>query len=309
MQAVDRWNNTPLDDARNAGHDSVVSVIERQTMRSQLQKAEPDRDMFGKGSRAIELRRIFLDTLRQAYTEAIERGELDGRSVLGNVLLGSIEEAEVEASEGKALSDWKYTALDGWVTYIENGIREVYSFKSFGSRTSLQTVKRQLELRRTLAFIAAHTLAQERFGLEFCSEDTDLTEFNAAKQVILRESMSEVETAEKELKSRSKEDIESAASHLCCVILLNTYAKYMKFFAHAGLLLPKEANHFIEDCDKDINAAKTCCLSDHPGNLANEDKRRSICASFAGADAALKEIMESEEEGGDSPTNSGASSA
>jgi hypothetical protein len=235
--------------------------------------------MFGKGSRAIELRRIFLETLRQAYTEAIERGELDGRSVLGNVLLGSIEEAEVDASNGIALSDWKYTALDGWVTYIENGIREIYSLKSFRPRSSLQAVKRQLEVRRTLAFIAAHTLAQERFGREFCLDDTDMTEFNAAKQLILRESMSEVETAKKrELRTHSREDIETAASHLCCIILLNTYAKYMKYLSRSGLLSPKEANHFIEECDKEINAAKACCLSDHPGKLTNKDKLAAAAA-------------------------------
>lgn len=279
-------------------------------MRSQLQKSEFDRDMFGKGSRAIELRRIFLESLRQAYTEASQRGELDERSVLSNVLLGSIDQAEVDASEGKALSDWNYLALDGVTTYIENVIREIYSLKSFRSPSSLQTVKRQLELRRTLAFIAAHTLAQERFGLEFCSDGTDLTEFNAAKQVILRESMREVETAEKELNSRSKEDIESTASHLCCIILLNTYARYMNFLANAGLLLPKEANHFIDECGKDIIAAKTCCLPDHPGRLTNDDKRRSICASFSGANVALKEVMKSEigkeEGGGNSTTTSSA---
>jgi hypothetical protein len=308
---VDRWCNTPLDEARNGGHDDVVRVIERYAMRSRLQKSEPDRDLFGKGSRAIELRRIFLGALRQAYTEAIERGELDGRSVLGNVLLGSIEEAEVDASEGIALSDWKYTAPDGGITYIENGIREVYSLpfrKSFRFSSSLKTIKRHLDLRRTLAFIAAHTVAQQRFGLEFCSDDSDLSEFNAAKQLILRESMSEVETAEKNLRSHSKEDISCAASHLCCIILLNTYAKYMHYLSQAGLLLPKEANHFIEECDSEINAARACCLSDHPGKLTNEDKRQSICASFAGAGGdLLKEMLEDENgSGGDTGTSSTA---
>lgn len=86
-------------------------------------------DLAGTSVRAIELRLIFIETLRHAYAHQVERGELDGRGFVDYVLFQSLDFSADAVSLGKPLNDWEATKIVGgtWTTRIEIGINRMYS--------------------------------------------------------------------------------------------------------------------------------------------------------------------------------------
>ena len=279
VSAQDRWGKTALDDAVSNGHTEAADVIRRYGKRNTIAKASGTIDLGGSKERAIELRHIFIETLREAYNEQVDRGELDGRSLLDNVLFNSLDTAALNASEGKPLSDWEATNASAFNDYMKNAVQAAYSFEFWkaGDKNSLEHVQLQLGIRRCLAFLSAHYLAQERFRHEFTSSnlDADVKEFSAAKDLVLEESAAEVDKARSFLDSHDPKDISVVVSHLVCLILLNMEAKHSKHLSNAGFLKPKEAQTFINQCDHEIINVKRCSQFDH-GELSKEDKHEAL---------------------------------
>ena len=233
-------------------------------------------DLAGTSVRAIELRLIFIEALRHAYAHQVERGELDGRGFVDYVLFQSLDFSADAVSLGKPLNDWEATTVVGgtWTTRIEIGINRLYSLDCrHGADVrsiSREYISLRFEILKTLAFISAHTLAQERFKREFCTGGT--LEFSAAERQVLEESDRLIQTAKNYLGTFEKRDVTVIVSHLACQILLNKGARYLEHLADEGLLKQKEANHFIELTGHALSGLKYCSKKQHPGELTRKEK-------------------------------------
>lgn len=262
LDVKDRWGNTCLDDAVRAGHEDTIEVLRKYGKRSLFHKTAPNLDLAGRGTRTMELRQIFIETLRQAYVHQVERGELDGRGLLDKVLFGSLDSAAVDNSQGKPLNDWEATNASTWNLLVTDGLHKMYTFqwtdKVNNDSEARQYARLRFQVRRTLAFLSAHTLAQQRFRIEFCKSEGNADEFTAAKQIVLEESEEEVAKAKAFLDSIDEADVASVVSHLACLILLNQHAGYVEYLASAGMLKPKEANHFLEEIDHEMDKLRHC---------------------------------------------------
>ena len=245
-------------------------------MRSTLHKSIANTDLAGTSDRAIELRLIFVEALRHAYAHQVERGELDPRGFLDYVLFQSLEFSSDEVSLGKPLNDWEATQIVGgtWTSRVEIGINRLYSLdcrhRSDVRSISREYIQLRFEVSKALAFISAHTLAQERFQREFCVEGKG--EFTSQERLVLEESQAQVRVAKAFLESKEKRDVTVIVSHLACVILLNKGARYMEYLAGEGLLKQKEAHHFIELTSHALDGLKYCSKSKHPGELTRAEK-------------------------------------
>ena len=233
-------------------------------------------DLAGTSVRAIELRLIFIEALRHAYAHQVERGELDGRGFVDYVLFQSLDFSADAVSLGKPLNDWEATKIVGgtWTTRIEIGINRLYSLDCrHGADVrsiSREYITLRFEILKALAFISAHTLAQERFKREFCTGGT--LEFSAAERQVLEESDRLIQTAKAYLGTFEKRDVTVIVSHLACQILLNKGARYLEHLADEGLLKQKEANHFIELTGHALSGLKYCSKKQHPGELTRKEK-------------------------------------
>mmetsp|Transcript_662 Transcript_662/g.1011 ORF Transcript_662/g.1011 Transcript_662/m.1011 type:complete len:507 (-) Transcript_662:573-2093(-) len=245
-------------------------------MRSALHKSIANTDLAGISDRAIELRLIFVEALRHAYAHQVERGELDPRGFLDYVLFQSLEFCADEVRLGKPLNDWEATQIVGgtWTSRVEIGINRLYSLdcrhRSDVRSISREYIQLRFEVSKALAFISAHTLAQERFQREFCVEGKG--EFTAQERLVLEESLAQVRIAKAFLESKEKRDVTVIVSHLACIILLNKGARYMEYLAEEGLLKQKEAHHFIELTSRALDGLKYCSKSKHPGELTRAEK-------------------------------------
>jgi len=252
----------------------------------------------------MELRGIFIEILRYAYKKQVEKGELDGRGFLDYVLFQSLEFASDEVSMGKPLNDWEAATIVGanWTNRVELAIHNIYglncAYRADVRAVSSEYVKIRVDVKRALAFIAAHQYAQERFKSEFT--DSSVGEFSADEMLILSESSHEVAKAEEVLRSYDHRDVQVIVSHLACRILLNKGARYMEYLGREGLLSAREASSYVESCDHAIDQLKYCSRWQHPGELTKEEKVKmmampSYCSKTRDLHQAISDAEKQEE--------------
>ena len=236
-----------------------------------------------------ETRLLFLELLRAAYTAQVRDGELDPREYNGFLLYDleqSVEFAHDAVSGGSPLNDWK-TANDlsielylrseatadrvaGSCCGKRKGVKErIDELVDISSPLEYQRLR--LNVLRALSFIDAHKEAQDRLQDELAGnhlhKNVDTTRSMAAFKEVMKESKGEVRKAKEVLKSQNKKKLKHVISHYLCTIIQNKTARYIKLLLDSGVLLQKEARHFLEEIDEDVRHIRKCPLfGDHPGS-------------------------------------------
>lgn len=236
-----------------------------------------------------ETRLLFLELLRAAYTAQVRDGELDPREYNGFLLYDleqSVEFSHDAVSGGSPLNDWK-TANDlsielylrseatadrlagsccGKRKRVKERIDELVDIAS-----PLEYQRLRLNVLRALSFIDAHKEAQDRLQDELAGnhlhKNVDTTRSMAAFKEVMKESKGEVRKAKEVLKSQNKKKLKHVISHYLCTIIQNKTARYIKLLLDSGVLLQKEARHFLEEIDEDVRHIRKCPLfGHHPGS-------------------------------------------
>ena len=234
-----------------------------------------------------ETRLLFLELLRAAYTAQVRDGELDPREYNGFLLYDleqSVEFAHDAVCGGSPLNDWK-TANDlsielylrteatadrvaGSCCGKRKGVRERID-ELVDVASPLEYQKLRLNVLRALSFIDAHKEAQDRLQDELAGNHlhVDTARSMAAFKEVMKESKGEVRKAKEVLKSQNKKKLKHVISHYLCCVIQNKTARYIKLLLDSGVLLQKEARHFLEEIDEDVRHIRKCPLfGDHPGS-------------------------------------------
>ena len=228
-----------------------------------------------------DIRLMFIELLRAAYSGQLRDGELDPREYDGFLsysLMQSLSFAHDEANEGKALNDWSLSQIvtneyvdkveDVFVrTYeracVRRGTKEerVYTVKDM---QPLHYQQLRLTVLRTFSFVDAHHEAQHRLRDEFGGVTGDM---KIALDTVIQESEKEVEKAQDVLRSKTKKQLKDVISHYLCIVLHYKTARYINLLVESGVLLPKEARHYLEEIEHEVRNIRHCPIDRHPGTI------------------------------------------
>jgi NhaP-type Na+/H+ or K+/H+ antiporter len=242
--------------------------------------------MQGEPLNTKEFRLLFVSILKAAYEKQIAGGELQDRHFLAIVLEQSLEFAADDAANGKPLNDWAYVTLfqsnrsSMLIKARNSSIGLNCMDKAWAQRAHIgfKYTAQQMQIERSLAFMAAHRYAQIFFTREFQSVESELSE---AGKVVIEESQSEFKKAEAFLEKYDVKQVEVAVSHKLCMILLNSGVHYIESLVNHGLLKDQEAEHLVEEIEESLDSVLSCTAEDHPGEVPikegeEEPTRKSI---------------------------------
>jgi hypothetical protein len=237
-----------------------------------------------------ETRLLFLELLRAAYTAQVRDGELDPREYNGFLLYDleqSVDFAHDAVSGGSPLNDWKMANNLSIEIYLRSeATAERVAGSCCGKRkgvkkriaelvdvsSPLEYQRLRLNVLRALSFIDAHKEAQDRLQDELAGnhlhKNVDTSRSMTAFKKVMKESKGEVRKAKEVLKSQNKKKLKHVISHYLCTIIQNKTARYINLLLDSGVLLQKEARHFLEEIDEDVRHIRKCPLfGDHPGSI------------------------------------------
>lgn len=238
-----------------------------------------------------ELRKVFIDLLRQAYRGKMEQGEIDVRNgLLAFTLQQSLEFAETGVTEGSALCDWELLQLISHP--VTNRAKEVMdmsareqmkAMRRASTRMSMvnkerdnptETAKKSkatTDLYRAIAFIDAHHITQKQFKEEFCGGRF----LSRAERTVLDESRGQVTKAEELIRSIDESMISNIVSHLLSTILLNKLASFIGSLIHRGLLKDQEGEKYMHELvEHDLFVVEKCKKKMHC--IAGEEKKQKL---------------------------------
>jgi NhaP-type Na+/H+ or K+/H+ antiporter len=232
-----------------------------------------------------DIRIMFVELLRASYQAQIRDGELDAREYngfLSYILLQSLDFAHDAASAGLSLNDWEASQLvsTDLVDRTEDFVKRLYRCVVFSLRRGTSTSSPQarveafrdqqplryqqlrLDVLRAFSFVDAHKEAQDRLRDEFGEGGSEVA---AAFRIVMDESRAQVRKAEAVLRSKNKKQLKHVISHYLCIILQNKAARYIQLLMDSGVLLKREAVHYLEHIDENIQHIRFCRLDKHPG--------------------------------------------
>lgn len=232
-----------------------------------------------------DTRIMFIELLRAAYTAQIKDGELDSREYDGFLvyaLFQGLDYAHDAVSKGEPLCDWTsmHIGSSQFVYKTEHFFNRILGccctkrnpqqrFSHLKDMEPFHYQQLRLEILRSLSFIDAHKEAQERLQEEFGgSKDEESVAFS----VVMEESRAEVRKAREVLKAKNKKKLKNVISHYLCTILQNKAARYVNALFESGVLLQKEARHFIEEIEHHIKHIRECDLDKHEGSIDFADE-------------------------------------
>jgi NhaP-type Na+/H+ or K+/H+ antiporter len=236
-----------------------------------------------------DIRIMFIELLRAAYQAQIRDGELDAREYRGflsYILLQSLDFAHDAAMAGQPLDDWHASQLVSpeAVDKTEDFFNRLYScFKlgrgagpeervnAFRDQQPLRYQQLRLDVLRAFSFVDAHKEAQDRLRDEF---GEGRGEVSSAFRIVMDESRAQVRKAEEVLKSKNKKQLKHVISHYLCIILQNKAARYVQLLLDSGVLLKREATHYLEHLDENIQHIRFCRLDKHPGFIERVDESK-----------------------------------
>jgi hypothetical protein len=242
--------------------------------------------MQGDPMNAKEFRSLFISILKAAYAKQIADGELQDRHFLAIVLDQSLEFASEDVANGKPLNDWEHVTL--FQSFASNMFMKVRNTavgmqcmeKTWAQRAhmGLKYTAKQMNIERSLAFMAAHRYAQTFFTHEFQNAESELSE---AGKLVIEESQVQFKKAEAILEKYDVKQVEVAVSHKLCMIILNSGVNYIEALVEHGLLKDIEAEHLVEEIEESLDAVLSCTAEDHPGELPIKEgeekpRRKSI---------------------------------
>jgi len=246
--------------------------------------------LFSESEMLMEMRRVFLELLGEAYKFQLEIGELDEKEdsgVLYAMLRDSVELAinEVEHSQG-AIHDWKWTekfrlfpssnsssfslreepkAGQDPVSSLNSQISAAKSeHSSFvaAARNRFRARCIRLDVLSAIAFQQGHKMAEVKLRFYFNridDEDDDGTNHGTTRRIkpildqVLEESQTQVSKAQEMLdKEVGRRDLEVILSHYCARILIRRLMKFTEQNAEDGLLGKIEARNYLIDMDQRV---------------------------------------------------------
>jgi hypothetical protein len=236
-----------------------------------------------------DIRVMFIELLRAAYQAQIRDGELDAREYRGFLsyaLLQSLDFAHDAAMAGQPLDDWHASQLVSpeVVDKTEDFFKRLYSccklgrgagpeerVHAFRDEQPLRYQQLRLDVLRAFSFVDAHKEAQDRLRDEFGEGRGEVT---SAFRTVMDESRGQVRKAEEVLKSKNKKQLKHVISHYLCIILQNKAARYVQLLLDSGVLLKREATHYLEHIDENIQHIRFCRLDKHPGFIERVDESK-----------------------------------
>jgi hypothetical protein len=129
---------------------------------------------------------------------------------------------------------------------------------------------RCFNVQKILAFIKAHTIAERVFKDHSLEDGRD--ELTRAENIVLEESLQQVNQAEEALAAFDENEVRQIKSHYACHIILNKAAAYYERLSREGLMSEREAGEFIEEIESNIRHLNECQNSTHVGELSEGSK-------------------------------------
>ncbi|GKY99732.1 hypothetical protein MPSEU_000927200 [Mayamaea pseudoterrestris] len=210
----------------------------------------------------LECRLLFLSMLRYAYQAQIASGELADREFLALALEQSLDLSNDHVAKGEPLNDWAFVNLVdpsivkiGRKWKLQSAVCACLDRVYPNAHMRWMHARTRLNIDRALSFMAAHQFAQEYFHEEFSGVDNELTE--AGKMVIV-ESKMQCSKAETALKKEDPSVVERVVSHKFCSILLSSSIAHIKALVEQGLLKDDEAEHWVQEVEKDLSIVDAC---------------------------------------------------
>lgn len=232
---------------------------------------------------AQELRILFISILKGTYDQQIEQGELDDAHVLAATLSQSLDLALDSVSNGGPLKDWEILyAIHQPLLHATDKLKNTFcATKTVNSvmwtkrgHLGLKANSDNMQIERSITFMAAHRMAQEVFMAELQNADSELTE---AAKVVMVESKQQYDLAEAKLKEFDEKVLELAISHKFCKILLTLSVTYIERLVALGMLKETEAEPQIEEIEEQLDHVNSCDMAHHPGELEHlEDEDLSF---------------------------------
>lgn len=235
-----------------------------------------------------EFRLIFLSILRAAYGEQISGGELAERGFLAIALEQSLDLATDSVAKGEVLNDWEYVKLvDPSLTEFGHkwkgnpSLIGCMEHLHLSTRSNWKRAVKRLNIERALAFMAAHRYAQEYFQKEFADVEYELSE---AGRMVLSESETQFNKAERVLKKEDPRDVERIVSHKFCSILLSSSIFYIGKLVAQGFLKEEEAEHWVSVIEEELDHVNDCDDSHGIHDSLHGDKLEGTTEEVDGAD-------------------------
>ncbi len=143
---------------------------------------------------------------------------------------------------------------------------------AFRDQQPLRYQQLRLDVLRAFSFVDAHKEAQDRLRDEFGEGRGEVT---SAFRIVMDESRAQVvRKAEEVLKSKNKKQLKHVISHYLCIIPQNKAARYVQLLLDSGVLLKREATHYLEHIDENIQHIRFCRLDKHPGFIERVDESK-----------------------------------
>jgi hypothetical protein len=83
----------------------------------------------------------------------------------------------------------------------------------------------------------------------------------------MEESRAQVRKANAVLRGKNKKELKHVISHYLCVILQNKRARYVKVLLDSGVLLQREARHYLEEIDESIIEIRSSPMDSYPPGI------------------------------------------
>jgi len=236
-----------------------------------------------------DTRLMFVELLRAAYTAQIKDGELDPREYNGFLVHGlfqGLDFAQDAVSNGDPLCDWSSMQIGSskFVYKAEHYGNQIMRccctregtakarLEKLGDTKPFEYQQMRLDVLRALSFIDAHKEAQSRLQDEFIGRTSGTDDAAVAFRAVMAESRLEVRKAKEVLGLKNKKKLKHVISHYLCTILQNKTARYVNVLCESGVLLQKEARHFLEEIEHHIREVRKCPLDKHPGSIDFADE-------------------------------------
>ncbi|KAL3801649.1 hypothetical protein HJC23_013154 [Cyclotella cryptica] len=262
MSNQDRYEETHTRKAKSGRSSSTLASIDRSICFPTHVEQAPHDDVDGTQAERLN----FIETLRYAYHQQIEQGELEEHGEVHYSLFQSLDFAEDAANACAPLNDWMgiQVASDTWVSFADKAFQTILrKLKNFHNCWNLGTwfdpgfFSVYLRVRQVLAFVRAHRVAQKIFKEQFSSVPLTPTE-----ESVIFESNEQIKLAESSLSEIDQFDVDSVTLHFACHILLNISVKYTEKLAKQGLIPEKEASVLLQDLDSHIGNLLNCSQMD-----------------------------------------------
>ena len=216
-----------------------------------------------------ELRRVFVDLVDKAYDEQFANGEVNVRDV--NMVITyktAVEVSRDHVAAGHAINDWKLVreamaikgrwaqklSLCGKKSRLGSLLRSDLLHSTMDFDVDVENTSTKDLIHYAIGYIEAHKKAQRAFKLAF-ADGRLLTD---EETQVLDESMRQISAAEAALNLIEPDEMKTILAHLVCFVLLNKAGEWIGELNELGLLKDQEAEHFLEEIQKDIDGVTNC---------------------------------------------------